>query len=189
VPRRHHGTPTDREHDEVVSGDTLQAFEIGLAYFRPSTGTVAYAIDGAEHWVVTEGGVLYRTTPDVEPPPDAMLLTDAARPTPTTVVHAPEPGLVLHVVDGDAIDVHLDGAVRRVRVIGVDTPETVAPGQPVEFCGPEASAFTRRLLEGRTVELERDVSEIDRYGRLVRYVWLDGELVCLRLVRERYARW
>jgi len=104
-------------------------------------------------------------------------------------VESRQTATVTRVVDANTLDVDLDGSVRQVPLIGVDTPETLAPGHPVELCGPEASAFTRRLLEGRTVELERDVSEIDRYGRLVRYVWLDGELVCLQLVREGYARW
>ena len=70
--------------------------------------------------------------------------------------------LVERVVDGDTIIVR---GVGRVRLIGVDTPETVSPDRPVEFFGREASAFTKRLLEGRPVRLEYDWERTDRYGR------------------------
>jgi hypothetical protein len=68
------------------------------------------------------------------------------------------------VIDGDTIKVDraLDGKA-TVRLIGVNTPETVAPGQPIECFGPEASAYTKHLLEGQAVLLERDVSETDRF--------------------------
>jgi micrococcal nuclease len=74
----------------------------------------------------------------------------------------------------------------------MDTPETVKPETPVDWMGPEASAANARLVEGRTVVLEKDVSETDRYGRLLRYVWLvDGErwtMVDLELVRRGFAQ-
>ncbi|HWP62109.1 MAG TPA: thermonuclease family protein [Candidatus Binatia bacterium] len=57
--------------------------------------------------------------------------------------------------------------------MGIDTPETVDPSSPVEWMGPEASAANAALVDGRQVVLERDVSETDRYGRLLRYVWLE----------------
>ena len=74
----------------------------------------------------------------------------------------------------------------------MDTPETVKPDSPVEWMGPEASRANAGLVEGRTVVLEKDVSETDRYGRLLRYVWLvDGDrwtLVDLELVRQGFAQ-
>lgn len=80
---------------------------------------------------------------------------------------------VTRVVDGDTIDVsYIAGAklpATRVRLIGVDTPEST---RQVEPYGKEASAYTRKQLEGKTVWLEKDVSETDRYGRALRYVWL-----------------
>jgi micrococcal nuclease len=90
-------------------------------------------------------------------------------------------------VDGDTIDVLVGGATYRVRYIGVDTPETVDPRRPVQCYGREASQRNRELVEGKTVELEKDVSETDKYGRLLRYVWVDGEMVNATLVREGFA--
>ena len=96
---------------------------------------------------------------------------------------------VSRVVDGDTIIVSLDGEDYRVRYIGMDAPETVRPDWPVEPFGPEASEFNKRLVEGKTVWLERDVTETDQFGRLLRYVWLgDGRMVNKVLVDEGYAR-
>ncbi|HZP90151.1 MAG TPA: thermonuclease family protein [Actinomycetota bacterium] len=98
------------------------------------------------------------------------------------------PAIVTRVVDGDTVYVSLAGRSVDVRLIGVDTPETVAPGQPVECWGPQASAFTESMLEGRRVELEFDVRRIDPYGRTLAYVWLDGRLFNAVLVARGYAR-
>ena len=78
----------------------------------------------------------------------------------------------MRVVDGDTVVVSIRGRTFRVRYIGIDTPETVKPGSPIERFGPEATVANKRLVEGRRITLERDVSETDRYGRLLRYVWL-----------------
>jgi micrococcal nuclease len=95
---------------------------------------------------------------------------------------------VVEVVDGDTIKVSLDGEVYTVRYIGIDAPETKDPNRPVEWMGPEASAANERLVGGKTVYLEKDVSETDRYGRLLRYVYLgDGTFVNATLVRQGYA--
>lgn len=98
-----------------------------------------------------------------------------------------ETARVTRVVDGDTIDVELNGSVVRIRYIGMDTPETVDPASPVECFGPQASGRNRALVEGRTVELEKDVSETDRYGRLLRYVYAGGQMVNEELVLEGYA--
>jgi micrococcal nuclease len=89
------------------------------------------------------------------------------------------------VVDGDTIEV--EGGV-RVRYIGIDTPETLHPSKPVECYGEEASARNNELVQGRVVQLEKDVSETDKYGRLLRYVYVDGQMVNEVLVREGYAQ-
>jgi micrococcal nuclease len=96
---------------------------------------------------------------------------------------------VLRVVDGDTILVSRDGAKERVRLIGVDTPETVKPRTPVQCFGKKASAFTHRLLDGRRVRLVQDVEERDRYGRLLAYVYRadDGLFVNAELARGGYA--
>jgi micrococcal nuclease len=95
---------------------------------------------------------------------------------------------VVRVIDGDTIQVDVDGSLERVRYIGIDTPETVHPRKGVECFGKEASAKNAALVGGKTVRLVRDVSDRDRYGRLLRYVWVDDVFVNLELVREGYAQ-
>lgn len=81
---------------------------------------------------------------------------------------------VIRVVDGDTVHVDLDGEDDTIRLIGIDTPETVDPRGPVACFGQEASAFTKAVLApGTAVWLERDVSDTDRYQRLLRYVWIE----------------
>lgn len=82
-------------------------------------------------------------------------------------------GVVTDVVDGDTVLVDVAGDVRRVRLIGVDTPETVHPRKPVQHYGPEASAFTKQALSGQRVWLEYDVAPLDKYQRHLAYVWLE----------------
>lgn len=95
---------------------------------------------------------------------------------------------VVRVVDGDTIEVRIDGRTDDVRYIGVDTPETVKPGEPVECFGPEASAFNHELVEGRDVVLEFDVELRDAYDRLLAYVSVGERSVNEELVRGGYAR-
>jgi micrococcal nuclease len=97
---------------------------------------------------------------------------------------------VVRPVDGDTVVVELGGHEERVRLIGIDTPESVAPDRPVECFGPEAKERTAELLPaGTAVRLERDVEARDRYDRLLAYVFRteDDVLVNLRLVQEGYA--
>ena len=92
---------------------------------------------------------------------------------------------VKRVIDGDTIELE-DG--RKVRYIGINTPESVDPRRSAQCFGTEASAFNRELVEGKTVRLEKDVSDTDKYGRLLRFVYLpDGTFVNERLVSEGYA--
>ena len=97
---------------------------------------------------------------------------------PSAVPAGAVPAAVERVVDGDTVVVVApDGARERLRLIGVDTPETVKPDAPVDCFGPEASAFTTDALPvGSTVWLEDDASQgdADRYDRLLRYVWTEG---------------
>lgn len=98
---------------------------------------------------------------------------------------------VERIVDGDTIDVRLDGRRERVRMIGIDTPETKRENTPVQCFGPEAAEHTASLLPiGIPLHLERDVVARDDYGRLLAYVYLasDGTFVNLQLVRRGYAR-
>ncbi len=82
--------------------------------------------------------------------------------------------IVTKVTDGDTIQVVLeDGSEAKVRLIGVNTPETRHPTKGKEPFGPEASAYTKDALTNKRVYLEKDVSDTDRYQRLLRYVWTD----------------
>ena len=96
---------------------------------------------------------------------------------------------VERVIDGDTIHVRFEGKRYTVRLIGVDTPETVHPTKAVQYFGREASAFTKAALEGKTVLLQKDRTgdTVDRYGRRLRYVLLDGDNFNARLIRDGYA--
>jgi micrococcal nuclease len=117
---------------------------------------------------------------------------ESSAPAPEASTPVGENATVVRVVDGDTIKVQLNGIEQTVRYIGIDTPETVHPSKPVEFMGPEASAQNKALVEGQVVILERDVSETDRYGRLLRYVWVEQNgryvMVNAELVRLGFAQ-
>jgi micrococcal nuclease len=95
---------------------------------------------------------------------------------------------VTRVIDGDTIEVSIAGRDDEVRYIGIDTPETVKPGTPVQCFGPQASSFNHRLVEGRAVRLVFDSERRDVYGRLLAYVFVGQRFVNARLVRLGYAR-
>lgn len=98
---------------------------------------------------------------------------------------------LVRVIDGDTIDATVGGNDERVRLIGIDTPETKKPNTPVQCFGPEASAYATSLLPaGTALHLERDVVARDDYGRLLAYVYRadDALFVNLEIVRNGYAR-
>jgi endonuclease YncB( thermonuclease family) len=121
------------------------------------------------------------------PFPDVIARLLSTGPTGLTTVAA-----VDRVVDGDTIIVRIGRDSERVRYIGMNTPETVKPDTPVQWMGPESSAANKRLVDGQTVILEKDVSERDQYDRLLRDVWLkNGDqwtLVNLELVLDGFAQ-
>jgi micrococcal nuclease len=94
--------------------------------------------------------------------------------------------VVKRVVDGDTL--LLPDEV-RVRLIGVDTPETVRPEYPVEPFGPEAAEFTRDFLAGGKAKLTFDREREDRFGRKLAYVWVDGRLLNEEILRAGLGRW
>jgi micrococcal nuclease len=133
----------------------------------------------------------------------AVHRVDLSVQAPATL-HAEPPGyeeaIVLRAVDGDTIEVEVtarvegpgagDAAVGEtlaVRLLGIDTPESVSPREPVECYGREAAAATAALLEGATVKLVKDVEERDGFDRLLRYVYVGAELANARLVANGYA--
>lgn len=89
---------------------------------------------------------------------------------------------VVRVIDGDTIEVEIEGQAYRVRYIGINTPERD------EFFYQEATKANAQLVAGQTVVLEKDVSETDRYGRLLRYVWVGETMINAELVRRGYAQ-
>ena len=97
--------------------------------------------------------------------------------------------IVERVVDGDTITIDYHGRSTRVRLIGVDTPETVHPRKPVECYGPEASTFTTNLLRGEHVFLRFGDERRDYFDRLLAYVYRapDGLFVNLELIRQGYG--
>jgi micrococcal nuclease len=107
-------------------------------------------------------------------------------------------GVVTRVTDGDTIQVTVAGDKRTIRLLGVDTPETVHPKKPVQFYGKEASNFTKTTLTNKTVWLEYDVAPLDRYNRHLAYVWLTkpgsgeeairGGMFNARLILEGYGK-
>lgn len=112
-------------------------------------------------------------------------------------VLAPDPGAspgratVVGVVDGDTVELRVDSHAETARLLGIDTPETVKPGAPVDCYGPEASARTKELLPtGTEVRITRDVEIRDRYGRLLVYLIRDrdGLFVNRALLADGYAR-
>lgn len=141
------------------------------------------------------------TSPSATPTARVVAVATATPTTKPTVTATPEPtfgptgetteATVVRVVDGDTIVVAYGGQEYKVRYIGMDSPETVDPASPVQWMGPQATAANTALVAGKTVVLEKDVSEVDQYGRLLRYVWLtDGAawtLVNLELVRQGVA--
>jgi len=100
---------------------------------------------------------------------------------------APTAPLVTRVIDGDTIEVDIDGTIYKVRYLGIDTPEL--DDERPEFCAlaQEATRYNRQLVDGKTVRLEKDISETDRYGRLLRYVYVDDIFVNAELVEQGLA--
>ncbi len=133
---------------------------------------------------------LAQATPEKSPslaPGDTPIPSAAPAVTPTQLRPRGAPTLamteakVTRVIDGDTIEVEIGGFVFGLRYIGIDCPK---PGQPH---GEEATQANRQLVEGKTVLLEKDVSDIDSEGRLLRYVHVGGIFVNAELVRLGYA--
>lgn len=91
---------------------------------------------------------------------------------------------VIKVIDGDTVEI--EGG-EKIRYIGIDTPETKHPTKGVECFGKEAFAKNKELVEGKEIRLEKDVSETDRYGRLLRFVYIGDIFVNDYLLRQGYA--
>lgn len=143
--------------------------------------------------VSTEQAGQSAPTDQSEPTLQESSLTDSPQPSSEdlhAVAEVEDLYAVAKVVDGDTLDVIINGHVERIRLIGVNTPETVDPRKSVECFGKEASNKTKELLSGQRVRLEADPTqgERDKYGRLLRYVFLaDGRFINKILISEGYA--
>lgn len=114
-------------------------------------------------------------------------LIPTATPTPTTQpisTESAELAVVKRVIDGDTIELN-DG--RKVRYIGIDTPELHHPTKGVQCFGKEAMEKNKELVEGKEIKMMKDVSETDRYKRLLRYIWVGDIFVNEYLAREGFA--
>lgn len=142
----------------------------------------------------TACNVLGTLTVQVPTPTPTQVATDTPKPAATSVPLPPTAppvhvqAQVLRVIDGDTIEVSIGDKTYKVRYIGIDTPETKHPEKPVEWMGQEAAAKNKELLGGKIVRLEKDVSETDKYGRLLRYVWVGDVMVNAELVRLGFAK-
>jgi micrococcal nuclease len=101
-------------------------------------------------------------------------LSDDGNDSPEPTSQLASAGQVVRVVDGDTVRVRIGEGTQTVRYIGVDTPESVKPNEPVQCFGKQASAFNSRLVAGRRVRLEYGRERHDRYGRLLAYVYISG---------------
>ena len=125
------------------------------------------------------------TQPNTEKPQEEIQtpLIEEEKPSPQDTPQE-ETYSVVKVIDGDTIKLE-NGEV--VRYIGIDTPETVHPSKPVQCFGKEASDKNKELVEGKVVKLEKDITNKDKYGRILRYVWVGDLFVNDELVRQGYA--
>ena len=117
--------------------------------------------------------------------------SDDSNAAPTSTGPLTANATVIYVSDGDTIGVEIDGTEERIRLIGIDTPETKKPDTPVQCFGPEATAFTKSLLpDGTALHVERDVEARDVYGRLLAYVYHsdDGMFINMEIISQGYAR-
>ncbi len=112
--------------------------------------------------------------------------SDSPGPVQSIAIIKPNENLfkVTRVIDGDTIEI--EGG-EHIRYIGIDTPETVDPRKPVQCFGLEASAKNKELVEGKTVRLEKDITDRDKYNRLLRYIWVGDIFINLELVKQGFA--
>lgn len=150
----------------------------------------------ATGWLVALAALVFLAYTIVDPdnetePPSAPSSSQTVRPAEGVTRNA----RVLRVVDGDTIIVRsvseaggeAVGKPRRVRYIGVDTPESVKPDAPVECFGKEAATANRKLVEGEYIELVSDKERFDRFGRALAYVYVGGTFVNADLIKNGFA--
>lgn len=141
-------------------------------------------------WTIAAYAVGSTNPVEVRPPQEKPVAPTAATKTSGETVSATTPTYpVVHIVDGDTIDVQKDSKKVRVRLIGINSPESVDPRRSVQCFGKEASTEMMRLVDGQSVSLETDPSQdtYDKYGRLLAYVLLGSKNINLEMIRTGYA--
>ncbi len=115
-----------------------------------------------------------------------LFIAIVLRKTPLLYTSVSEGSLVkvIQVIDGDTIEI---AGGEKIRYIGIDAPETVDPRKSAQCFGREASRKNKALVEGKMVRLEKDVTERDKYHRLLRYVWVGDTFINAELVRQGFA--
>jgi endonuclease YncB( thermonuclease family) len=124
-----------------------------------------------------------QTTPEVTQDPEPEVIQEEQDPTVTYYN-------VTQVVDGDTVKISMNGTVRTLRLIGLDTPETVDPRKPVQCFGEEASNKAKELLSGKSVHLEYDASQgqVDKYGRTLAYIYTESGIFFNKyMIEQGYA--
>lgn len=154
-------------------------------FHRGPLSSKTYPSKSAATQALTEQSKLQTSEPAQQREPDDQL----KRPEPLTDFSGLLPYVVGRVIDGDTVELNTQGGPLKVRLIGVDTPETVHPTRPVEYFGKEASAFTKAFIEGDTVFVEYDQERTDRYGRTLAYLYRasDGKLLNDEIIRQGYG--
>lgn len=118
-------------------------------------------------------------------PKVSVIPTNVPAPTATIISYEKQRVMVIRVIDGDTIEIE---GKQKVRYIGVNTPELHDPRKPIECFGQAAADENKRLVEGKEVYIQKDVSEVDKYKRLLRYVWVDDIFINDYLVRQGFAQ-
>ena len=129
-------------------------------------------------------GILIGNAFNKETPSNLPLMPESSQDTSSDSGPRGELYQVTRVIDGDTIELENE---ERVRYIGIDTPETVDPRKPVQCFGVEASKKNKELVEGKLVRLEKDLTDRDKYNRLLRYVWVGDTFINLELVKQGFA--
>lgn len=133
---------------------------------------------------------LQKTSSISTPTPLVSTPTVASSLSPTPTIQDRKLNKVIKVIDGDTIQVNIDGKTETIRLIGIDSPETVDPRKPVQCFGKEASNKAKEMLSRKDVILEADATqgERDKYDRLLRYIYLeDGTNINMLMIRDGYA--
>ena len=178
-------TETPAESQEELAQVSLSETPISTEALSTNTPELEESPTATDTPPATETPELVESPTNTQPPPTATPRPPTNTPKPSsTPLHPPgQEATVSRIVDGDTIDVSIDGTEYTIRYIGMDTPER---GMPFF---DEATAANADLVEGQTIILVKDVSETDRYNRLLRYVYLlDGTFVNAELVKQGYAQ-